>query len=351
MKNGKDEFKKLNQLLEQDQFEWLPDGRVVYIMNDAVESFLVFENARMTGNFDTEYDGPLSARLEELDVEPGETEAGETGIGETNSGETVTVGTEYLLVVRQGQSNTFTVRFTDLKLEVHLYNYGEIGHFWVDGQEDIRQLEYRLAIMKDKIRYLGNEYANAEEMKLVRLAEFPPIMTYYAVPLKYIDVPKEPWNVTSEAIREMKLLAAEAHDESLARLLAVYQRCNQKVSRKHGQQHSATWTEKMIGRYIAKALTHKEHVAVLELLAEKIKHATTDYPDRTFGEPFDEEYQALWNNAKNRAAEMKAQGQQVTALREEPFVEAPDDLSYKVYLMKVDTSGKKKVVEVEKVQK
>lgn len=62
-------LKKLAQLLEQDQFELIlpenvqPDEtktegegargrdiRLVYLMNDAVESFLVFRNARMTGN-------------------------------------------------------------------------------------------------------------------------------------------------------------------------------------------------------------------------------------------------------------------------------------------------------------
>lgn len=62
-------LEKLAQLLEQDQFELLipekmrtESGRIsdkasasmdiplVYLMNDAVESFLVFRNVRMTGN-------------------------------------------------------------------------------------------------------------------------------------------------------------------------------------------------------------------------------------------------------------------------------------------------------------
>lgn len=63
-------LKKLAQLLEQDQFELIfsekiqkedltskrevPQGqdiRLVYLMNDAVESFLVFRDARMTGEY------------------------------------------------------------------------------------------------------------------------------------------------------------------------------------------------------------------------------------------------------------------------------------------------------------
>ena len=51
-------LEKLAQLLEQDQFELIfsesgagrgQDIRLVYLMNDAVASFLVFRDARMTG--------------------------------------------------------------------------------------------------------------------------------------------------------------------------------------------------------------------------------------------------------------------------------------------------------------
>ena len=47
-------FLKLGEVLEQGQFELLfteEKLRLVYLMNDAVESFLVFENARMTGQY------------------------------------------------------------------------------------------------------------------------------------------------------------------------------------------------------------------------------------------------------------------------------------------------------------
>ena len=49
-----DEFFKLAQLVEVEQLEFLApkdscnNWRLVYLMNDAVESFLVFENARFT---------------------------------------------------------------------------------------------------------------------------------------------------------------------------------------------------------------------------------------------------------------------------------------------------------------
>lgn len=133
-----DAFVMLQELLEQEQFELIfpeqsisgqPDIRLVYLMNDAVESFLVFHNARMTGEYRPDYEGEISASMSFED-------------------------TEYILVVHQGDS-VVTIFFEDLLTDVHLYDYGEIGHFWMKDYEYLRQLEYRLAIMRDKYDDLG----------------------------------------------------------------------------------------------------------------------------------------------------------------------------------------------------
>ena len=69
-----DTFDKLKELLTQDQFELLLDEekkeekqkiRLVYLMNDAVESFLVFHEARLTGEYRKEYEGELVSSLSE----------------------------------------------------------------------------------------------------------------------------------------------------------------------------------------------------------------------------------------------------------------------------------------------
>lgn len=71
-----DALDKLNVLLSQNQFELLvpntavssqqtSDIRLVYLMNDAVESFLVFKEAVLTGIYLKEYEGELEARLDE----------------------------------------------------------------------------------------------------------------------------------------------------------------------------------------------------------------------------------------------------------------------------------------------
>ena len=126
-----DALAMLQELLEQDQFELVfrekqekadKDIRLVYLMNDAVESFLVFKNARMTGEYRKDYEGELEASISHN-------------------------GKEYILIVRQGNS-VVTLFFDDIFPEVHLYDYGEIGHFWVQGYEYLRQLEYRIAILR-----------------------------------------------------------------------------------------------------------------------------------------------------------------------------------------------------------
>ena len=140
----------LEELLEQDQFELLlPEYKLVYMMNDAVESFLVFHGARMTGIYQDDYEGPLDASV-----------TYENG--------------EYVLVVHQDDS-VVTLFYQSLSVEVHLYNYGEIGHFWVEGYEYLRQLEYRIAILRDKLEYLGPNSAHRQKQKLAMLEQFPPL--------------------------------------------------------------------------------------------------------------------------------------------------------------------------------
>ena len=152
-------FEMLEELLWQDQFELIfPENekqselRLVYLMNDAVESFLVFINAKMTGQYQPDYEGELEAELSKEDTED---------------------GCIYVLVVHQGDS-VVTLFFEDLKVETHLYRYGDLGHFWVKGYEYLRQLEYRIAILHTKCEYLGADAAGEEEQKLADLVHFPP---------------------------------------------------------------------------------------------------------------------------------------------------------------------------------
>ena len=95
------EFEKLADLLEQGQFELLnlpvgderkkpSDIRLVYMMNDTAESFLVFHEAVLTGNYLPDYEGELSASLDKEETDNTDAEGEEKG--------------RYILAVHQGDT-------------------------------------------------------------------------------------------------------------------------------------------------------------------------------------------------------------------------------------------------------
>ena len=115
---------------------------------------MVLKNARMTGNYVRDYEGEFEGSVEKADWDLCEA--------------------EYILVIHQGH-NVFTVFFEDILLETQLYNYGELGHFWVKGYENLRVMEYQIAILRDKYEYLGEKYCTEYEGKLAMLRDFPAV--------------------------------------------------------------------------------------------------------------------------------------------------------------------------------
>lgn len=317
-------LEKLAQLLEQDQFELiLPedikkvnasgektqgmDISLVYLMNDAVESFLIFRNARMTGEYHSEYKGQLQASMNRQ-------------------------ADGYVLVVRQGIT-VLTLFFEDIDLEVHLYEYAYTGHFWVKNYEYLRQLEYRLAILRDKRDYLGEEYCTEGEKELSMLVEFPPLnyCCYPAVPEKYIVPRENPWKPSEEAVAYMKQIAAECRDTFLEKMLEKYRKNPTKFRAKR----------------IAAMLHKVKHSAVVDLLTEKLQDATKEYKRRFSGENLEISYQETITKVKRRQAELEKQGMRADVLREEPFTIAQDSLDYKLYLMIWKEKRGNRITEIE----
>ena len=302
-----DTFVMLEELLEQDQFELLPakegdtERRLVYLMNDAVESFLVFRGAALTGHYLEDYEGALTWSMSRD-------------------------AARYVLVVRQGD-NAVTLLFENLDLEVQLYNYGEIAHFWVPGYEYLRQMEYRIAILRDKCEYLGPEYCTPEERRLAHLAYFPPLnyCCYPAVPAKYIVPIPDPWNPSEEALNVMEELARECGNKKLGWRLKFY--------RRH------PWP--LLAKRIAAMLHRTECEEVVDLLSRRLREAVQDYPRRSFGKATD--------NAIKRQ-ELAKRGIRAEVLREEPFTIAQDNLEFHVYLMIWETRGRDRRVRIETIK-
>ena len=311
-----DIFVMLEELLEQDQFELLPakegdtERRLVYLMNDAVESFLVFRGAALTGHYLEDYEGALTWSMSRD-------------------------AARYVLVVRQGD-NAVTLLFENLDLEVQLYNYGEIAHFWVPGYEYLRQLEYRIAILRDKCEYLGPEYCTPEERRLAHLAYFPPLnyCCYPAVPVKYIVPIPDPWNPSEEALNVMEELARECGNKKLGWRLKFY--------RRH------PWP--LLAKRIAAMLHRTECEEVVDLLSRRLREAVQDYPRRSFGKATDNAIKRLEQQAEERRQELARQGIRAEVLREEPFTIAQDNLEFHVYLMIWETRGRDRRVRIETIK-
>lgn len=289
-------LEKLAQLLEQDQFELIfteQDIRLVYLMNDAVESFLVFQNVRMTGEYKDDYEGELDATLEKQ-------------------------GQKYVLIVHQGDT-VVTLFFENLIQENHFYEYGTIAHFWVKKYEYLRQLEYRLAILRDKYDYLGEKSCNEKEKQLAQLVDFPPLnyCCYPAVPAKYIVPRENPWEPSEDALMVMEELAERAGDRFLKVVLKLY------------RKYPIPFLAKRIGNM----LHRNRHSKVVDLIDREIQEASKKYPCRYFGRDIELKVRQTMNAVKERQNQLKEKGQQSVILREEPFTTAQDSIAYKIYLM------------------
>lgn len=289
-------LEKLVQLLEQNQFELIfteQDIRLVYLMNDAVESFLVFQNARMTGKYRDDYDGELEATLEKQ-------------------------GQKFVLIVHQGDT-VVTLFFENLIQENHFYEYGTIAHFWVKKYEYLRQLEYRLAILRDKYDYLGEKSCNEKEKQLAQLVDFPPLnyCCYPAVPAKYIVPRENPWEPSEDALMVMEELAERAGDRFLKVVLKLY------------RKYPIPFLAKRIGNM----LHRNRHSKIVDLIDREIQEASKKYPCRYFGRDIELKVHQTMNAVKERQNQLKEKGQQSVILREEPFTTAQDSIAYKIYLM------------------
>ena len=304
-----EEFEKLADLLEQGQFELLglPEGddrkkpkdiRLVYMMNDTAESFLVFYNAVMTGVYQPDYEGELTASLDKTE-EDGE-------------------NSRYILAVHQGDT-VCTLFFQDIWMECELYDYGKIGHFWVEGYEYLRQLEYKIAILRDKREYLGEVCCSKEELRLSELSEFPPLsyLFYPAAPMAYVREKEEPWKCSRLAAEVVEEAAKQVGDTWFGKMVSVYKR----------------YPLRVLARYIAGMFHREAHKKVTDHLIWQIDQAATAYPRRNFGEDEEKLHQSLFEKAKKRKAVLEKQGVQAEIFREEPFAEG-DDGQYKVYVMK-----------------
>ena len=215
--------------------------------------------------------------------------------------------------------NVFTLFFRNLTVETRLYNYGEIGHFWISGYEYLRQIEYKASIIRDKREYLGNDFCNETELKLAELADFPPLnyCCYPSVSEQYIFYRDDPWSPSEEAMDVMEELLGKVDDRRMLRILRLYRRHPYKV----------------LARYMARMFHRSSHDKIVDLLQEMIVEAAKTYPQRRLQTDEKVRYEKLLKKAEMRKNELESRGIRATIFCEEPFEVVRDSVDLKVYLM------------------
>ena len=239
----KEPFRHLAEILRADAFEITlnketGDYLIPYMMNDAVECYLRLQQARFTGEFLAD-EKVLSAQVaKEQD--------------------------RYILVIRQESGNTFTVLFHEIEELCQRYQYHRIGHFWVKGQEHWRRLVYMVGTVYDKYQYLGSEYCNSQERKLLKMMEFAPFR-YWSPIHESLD---KYYTDTQEGLEIMWELAGEAGDWFYQKMVRIYGvlKCR--------------WMSGVLSRMLLLSGRQK----LYHLIEQKIEAASMEYPVRDYGE-------------------------------------------------------------------
>ena len=292
------EFFRLAEVFLYDAFELsresVPEGgeifRIPYMMNDALEAWLVLRDCRITGEYGSGKSEKKRAEAEEKksgDMEntgnfleengqsakkvPGDALPEDISSGNALPDESSTVKTtgqlvrreaDYGLIVKQ-KSNTFTLWFSGLSWEMTCYQYHRIGHFWVTGQEQWRRLVYMMGTVYDKYRYLGEEACSPWEMELLPLMEFPPFRHWSPIRESLDD-----WYDTDPAgARLAGWLARQAGDRRMERKINWYLRFPCRAAR----------------RLVERAMQGPGGQKLYEEIRRRIWEASGQYPERDYG--------------------------------------------------------------------
>lgn len=204
--------KYIEDLSEQGAFEiWYPAVRqqqnnvyIPYMMNDAMECFIILENAALIGSFDRELMAHTTAAIEHGD------------------------NSRHLLIIKQEHDNAglstntpaniCTVWFTSATIKKSLYRFDEICHYWRPGFEQWSQLTYIIGTMYDKYLWGGESVCNQTELSLMKLIEFAPFRAFAPAP----ELFEELYDNSKEAALLMQKLAIDAADYSFALLCKIY---------------------------------------------------------------------------------------------------------------------------------
>lgn len=260
------------------------DCYIPYMMNDALECYLLLDGARMTGECRPAPEPVVRAEIEQ-----------------TEEGTAV--------IFYQGTDNVFTVWYRGSYQVLKCFRYDQIGHFWVEGEEHWRRLVYIIGTIHDKYNYMGESVCNPQEMELMPLMEF--------APFRYFSPIHDPldgyYEDSREGLEAMKALAWEAGDRGFLRLLALYEACPLK---------------KPVEKQMIRAMQSAKRTGLYRLIFEKVQNASMCYPERTYPEAQQRQIEQLRTESaeilqkagfSGRYPVFRRKNTEVLAMEEHPF--------------------------------
>lgn len=300
----------IQELLEHSAFEvqmknsenGTLDFYVPYIMNDAMECFLVIRNVYLQGEYLSYFYDDTTVELRGTQERPA-------------------------LVFRQGTSNIFTVWYEDCCKTLNCYRYDQIGHFWREGEEQWRRLVYILGTLHDKYKYMGEEVCNEEEIELMKLMGFGPLRMFSPLKESIEDIYPD----TEEGFQLMMQYAEDAGDKFFMNLLKYYDK----------------FPKKFADKMIYKAMNASGRSELYQLIYKKMEEASKKYPEREYTPEINEYIHGCREKVSSIMADYGFEGTyplfhyeniQVFAVEEHPFtILEADNYFFRIQFMVSET--------------
>ena len=213
------------------------DYYIPYMMNDALECYFILEDCHLKGTFISDIQDDL--QFDFLFSEDA----------------------SHALIIRQSNRNVCTLWFSRLQKILRCYQYHEIGHFWVSGQEQWRRLVYMVGTIYDKFSYMGDTFCNQTELMLLPLMEFAPFRYWSPIHESLDDI----YSNTSDGILAMKYFCQKAGDTSFLKLLKLYEKF-----------------PSLFQKIVINALTHAKRIPLYETILNTVQEASSQYPSRIY---------------------------------------------------------------------
>lgn len=327
--------KYINEILECNAFELHSDSisthnsdnqkknyYIPYMMNDALECYLLLKNCHMTGEYLPDFKGTVTAEF----IQHSENIPHKKLFNDTLSSANLPISSA--IIFRQGTENVFTLWFEEAFRVLQCFRYDRIGHFWVKGEEHWRRLVYIIGTIYDKYEYMGNLVCNEKEMALLPLMEFAPFRMYSPIHESLDSYYSE----SHEGLTCMIRLAVEANDKKFLHLLRIYQLA----------------PTKHIKNILFQSLNHPNRQTLYELIFHKVQEASMEYPERAYHPSLNAEISASRNNVTKQLHQAGFHGkyplfqknsQQLLAMEEHPFtILEAKDFSFRIQFMVSETS-------------